>query len=62
VIAAEAHQRWDITFDSVEAFNEPASDWWIATGTQEGCHFDPPTQVRTPIPDCADFFSISFRA
>lgn len=39
-IAEYAAANWDITFDSVEAFNEPSADYWIAAGTQEGCHFD----------------------
>eukprot|EP01117_Protostelium_nocturnum_P014116 TRINITY_DN5330_c0_g1_i1.p1 TRINITY_DN5330_c0_g1~~TRINITY_DN5330_c0_g1_i1.p1 ORF type:complete len:499 (-),score=132.28 TRINITY_DN5330_c0_g1_i1:30-1484(-) len=39
-IAKEAIKRWNITFTSVEAFNEPLGGWWKASGTQEGCHFD----------------------
>ena len=34
-----------MAFSSVDAFNEPASGWWTATGSQEGCHFDPATQA-----------------
>jgi galactan endo-1,6-beta-galactosidase len=44
-VAKYAQDHWGITFNSVEAFNEPGSDWWVATGTQEGCHFDPRTQA-----------------
>ena len=43
-IAKYAADNWGITFDSVEAFNEPSADYWTATGTQEGCHFDYATQ------------------
>lgn len=44
-IAEYASANWGITFTSVEAFNEPSSDWWNGlTGTQEGCHFDVSTQ------------------
>lgn len=38
-IAAHARDTWGITFTSVEAFNEPSSDWWSSSGSQEGCHF-----------------------
>jgi galactan endo-1,6-beta-galactosidase len=44
-IAAEAPRRWGVRFTSVEPFNEPASDYWSATGRQEGCHFSPATQA-----------------
>jgi galactan endo-1,6-beta-galactosidase len=44
VIAKYAHDHWGFDFHSVEAFNEPSSDWWTATGTQEGCHFGVATQ------------------
>jgi galactan endo-1,6-beta-galactosidase len=43
-IAKYAKDNWDITFDSVEPFNEPAANWWTSTGTQEGCHFTSSTQ------------------
>lgn len=35
-----AKTNWGVTFNSVEAFNEPASDWWKSANNQEGCHFD----------------------
>jgi len=44
-VADRAKRYWNITFGSVEAFNEPISSWWTATGTQEGCHFDVSTQA-----------------
>ena len=44
-IAQYAKANWGIQFQSVEAFNEPVSAWWTATGTQEGCHFDVATQA-----------------
>jgi hypothetical protein len=37
-IARYAADNWGIRFQSVEPFNEPSSDWWTATGRQEGCH------------------------
>ncbi|WP_163510626.1 glycoside hydrolase [Fodinicola acaciae] len=43
-VAKYAHDHWGIDFESVEPFNEPASPWWTAGGTQEGCHFDGSTQ------------------
>lgn len=45
-VAKYAADNWGFSFTSVEAFNEPASDWWNGeTGTQEGCHFDVTTQA-----------------
>ena len=44
-VALQAQQVWNVTFESVEAFNEPSSPWWTAQGTQEGCHFDPSSQA-----------------
>lgn len=44
-IAKYAQDHWGITFDSIEPFNEPAADWWVATGDQEGCHFDATSQA-----------------
>ena len=44
-VAARAASHWNVTFASVEAFNEPASAWWTASGSQEGCHFDAATQA-----------------
>lgn len=36
-----------VEFTSVEPFNEPASLYWNARGTQEGCHFDRSLQEWT---------------
>lgn len=44
-IAKYAQTNWGVTFDSVEAFNEPASWYWYATGTQEGCYVAPGNQA-----------------
>jgi galactan endo-1,6-beta-galactosidase len=46
IVAKRAKDEWNITFESVEAFNEPSSAWWTATGSQEGCHFDASTQAK----------------
>jgi O-glycosyl hydrolase len=40
VVAKHAKDNWGVTFRTVDAFNEPSSSWWTATGTQEGCHID----------------------
>ena len=49
-IAKYANDNWGFSFTSVEAFNEPSSNWWNGqNGTQEGCHFDVSTQT-TVIP------------
>ncbi|WP_333774520.1 glycoside hydrolase [Streptomyces sp. IBSBF 3136] len=43
-VALYAKQHWGVDFATVEAFNEPSSAWWTATGTQEGCHMDATVQ------------------
>ncbi|GHH24237.1 glycoside hydrolase [Streptomyces lanatus] len=43
--ALYAKQNWGVNFATVDPFNEPASTWWTATGTQEGCHMDPAVQA-----------------
>ena len=43
-VAAYFKDELDLTFDYVEAFNEPIADWWTASNGQEGCHFDHDTQ------------------
>jgi galactan endo-1,6-beta-galactosidase len=42
---AWAFKNWApaLTFNSVEAFNEPSSGYWNSQGSQEGCDFDRPT-------------------
>lgn len=37
---------YGITFKTLEAFNEATSSYWYYKGSQEGCHFDPESQVR----------------
>ena len=37
--------QWGISFQTVEALNEPASGWWRFGGRQEGCHFDRDSQA-----------------
>jgi O-glycosyl hydrolase len=32
-------ENWNITFRTVEPFNEPNAGWWKSMGTQEGCGF-----------------------
>ena len=44
-VAQYAKANWGVSFTSVEAFNEPSSGWWTATGTQEGCHVDASVQA-----------------
>ncbi|MFF4019268.1 beta-1,6-galactanase [Streptomyces sp. NPDC001843] len=43
-VALYAKNNWGVNFATVEAFNEPSSNWWTATGTQEGCHMDATVQ------------------
>ncbi len=44
-VALYAKNNWGVNFSSVDAFNEPSSNWWTATGTQEGCHMDATVQA-----------------
>lgn len=37
---------YDITFRTLEPFNESTSAYWNYMGSQEGCHFAPETQAR----------------
>jgi O-glycosyl hydrolase len=32
-------ESWNITFRTVEPFNEPSAGWWKSMGAQEGCGF-----------------------
>ncbi|KAJ0158473.1 Endo-beta-1,6-galactanase [Colletotrichum tanaceti] len=43
-VAQHARDNWGIDFESVEPFNEPSANWWMANGTQEGCNIDVYTQ------------------
>lgn len=43
-VAQHAKEHWGVEFSSVEPLNEPVTNWWKSTGTQEGCHFDSTTQ------------------
>lgn len=43
-VTRQFRDRFGVTFRTVDPFNEPASDYWSATGKQEGCHFDPSLQ------------------
>ena len=35
---------WGVSFQTVDPFNEPYTDYWKINGKQEGCHFDRPSQ------------------
>lgn len=39
-------RRWGTRFGSLSPINEPIADWWVANGTQEGCHYSLPMQAR----------------
>jgi galactan endo-1,6-beta-galactosidase len=43
-VAKTFKDKWGISFETVDAFNEPTASWWKAGGTQEGCHFNVATQ------------------
>ena len=36
---------YGIEFRTLEPFNEPMTDYWYQSGSQEGCHFDAKSQV-----------------
>ncbi|XVS62905.1 hypothetical protein ACQPYE_32290 [Actinosynnema sp. CA-299493] len=42
--ARRARDQWGVNFRTVDAFNEPSSNYWHANGTQEGCHVGATTQ------------------
>jgi galactan endo-1,6-beta-galactosidase len=44
-LAKYAKDHWGLSFTTVEAFNEPTSNWWQADGKQEGCHFSTKAQA-----------------
>lgn len=37
---------YGIEFRTLEPFNEPMTDYWYASGSQEGCHFDVASQIE----------------
>lgn len=37
---------YGIEFKTLDPFNEPNTNFWGANGSQEGCHFDPASQVN----------------
>lgn len=37
-------REWGIRIDALSPVNEPSADWWVANGSQEGCHYDPEYQ------------------
>ncbi|MGN0068974.1 MAG: glycoside hydrolase [Prevotella sp.] len=39
-------ETYGIEFATLDPFNEPNTNYWYAGGTQEGCHFDPQSQVE----------------
>lgn len=38
-------EEYDLEFVSLEPFNEPNTNYWNRSGSQEGCHFDAASQV-----------------
>lgn len=45
-VVKESSVRWGISFDYLEPFNEPNSEWWKSTmSVQEGCGFSPAAQA-----------------
>lgn len=38
--------KYDLAFDTLEPFNEPAEGWWVAGGRQEGCNFQAASMDR----------------
>jgi O-glycosyl hydrolase len=40
------HDSLGITFQTIEPFNEPYSEWWKALGGQEGCYFGQADQEK----------------
>lgn len=38
-------EQYGIEFVSLDPFNEPNTDYWYRSGSQEGCHFDVESQI-----------------
>lgn len=38
--------EYGIEFKTIEPFNESYSNYWYALGSQEGCHFEPESQMK----------------
>ena len=38
--------EYGIEFKTLEPFNEAMTSYWYANGVQEGCHFDPQSQIK----------------
>lgn len=39
-------RTWGIKIKSLSPVNEPSADWWVANGSQEGCHVSLPMQLQ----------------
>ncbi len=39
-------EKYGIEFKTLEPFNEPTTAYWNYKGSQEGCHFEPETQME----------------
>lgn len=39
-------EKYQLEFKTLEPFNESFSKYWYAEGSQEGCHFEPATQMQ----------------
>jgi len=39
-------EQYNINFKTLEPFNESTSNYWGYLGSQEGCHFEPETQMK----------------
>ena len=39
-------EHFGIEFRTLEPFNEPTTNYWYNQGSQEGCHFEPETQMK----------------
>ena len=40
------HDAYQLDFRTLEPFNESYSNYWYNQGSQEGCHFEPSTQIE----------------
>lgn len=45
-VVARFRTEWGVPFDTIDPMNEPYTDYWRASGRQEGCHFDRASQAR----------------
>ena len=45
-VCSHIKEAYGIEFATLDPFNEPVTDYWPCSGSQEGCHFSVPAQIE----------------